>query len=1344
MKKFLGLLLVVTIHNCAVAQNWITISSEATIDCHDQTFDLEIEAESRWTTLCHIECIVAMSYSAIIQKRINGGSWQNVNAATLSQAPLPNTTYQHLVTMSGLPVEAGAEYRAKLTRTGHIDSYVDGGCVSVLPACWGDFPATELVATSDIFTVEWDSPTQLSPTFPNFGNWMNQANVYEICESGDITLSNLTPEGCMLSWAIEVYESSSPFAQCTISNGSGAIPDEIIIPASSICNTTQNGLEWGQSGNSVNIKITWIGSDSDYNIYSGNWEKTFLRNTSPTSSISVGQPDYYSCEGSAVTMTASGPGTLTWLNGSTVENTGTSYSVSNLTQTTTYTVESDQYCTSPATTTLHYAPIPTIDLTPIPSVICASETPLVFQPTVNPTGGTGTWSGMSSCVMNGNSFDPEGNGCNVSGWSYSYGFTSATYTYDLNGCEASESKSITYHKSSPLNLSVTATCSNTEEGSVSISPSGNGPFTNLAWTLPSGTTSPSYGTNSVSQLNSGFGSVTVDDDDGCALIEDFEIEELDAPELDNILAQDITDPICHSAQTPYNQGGTGSTIWGTVDLAWTNGDPNYSILMDGNVVASNITGNSYSMTSLVTGSYDFEIMDDNGCLSDVEGATLFPDVWMNPSIVTSAATCLGIDNGEIQLNITNDNTQTAALSFTYDWSNNSTVNPVTNLSANAELDVTVTTSQGCLLNLFDLEVGSASSPISASISAVSPTCNGVNDGSLTATQTGATSPIYAWSNNVNGALNDDLVDGTYTVTVTETSGTYNGCYDIEQHTLLPAGGDKWQQFTGDQTTASDKIIAMETDDDDNVYVLGQFEDQTKIGLNTVTVGAGATGTGAFIAKYDQCGNLIWTKWTTKNVNNTYDIEPIDIVLNGNEIIVLLATEAAANELLEINGSSGSILLDGDDWVTYSLLTSNGTVACSTKISNGLGSNDVVNDMKINGNTLFLAGKNSSTGEATVFDIDISTCVTTNTANMFVKDLNTNSPNSEFTDIAFGSGNTMYAIGTAHTEFNFTSGTSLIPNGSSDAFVARYYNTNNTPVCSTQVMTGDGIAASGVALTIDDNGDIVIGGNHSENMQNFGNLSTGMNNGFVGRLDGTTLAVDWMHNMDEPSNEISSAECTGVDLDNDNNVIASGNFNGQTARFTTSGSSISAYGTNNQENAWLARFDNGNSGGILSVWSIDGNTEDATSTALSCGEMNCYVGGIYNSDISFYPTSEADLSHAANTNTEAAYIVRFGNIYEELGQFYKDGDQNSIISETSFQLYPNPTNDMATITWEVESDMDTDLQIRVLDVHGRIVSSQTAPQAAGMLNLNLNRNPSGMYFVEIETERDLWREKLIKH
>ena len=71
------------------------------------------------------------------------------------------------------------------------------------------------------------------------------------------------------------------------------------------------------------------------------------------------------------------------------------------------------------------------------------------------------------------------------------------------------------------------------------------------------------------------------------------------------------------------------------------------------------------------------------------------------------------------------------------------------------------------------------------------------------------------------------------------------------------------------------------------------------------------------------------------------------------------------------------------------------------------------------------------------------------------------------------------------------------------------------------------------------------------------------------------------------------------------------------------------------------------------------------------------------------------------------------------------ENQTIVTNLDFKMYPNPANDMITIE-NINSQNNADLTIQILDVSGRVILTDKLVQS-NKLNINLNQFESGVYF-----------------
>ncbi len=160
------------------------------------------------------------------------------------------------------------------------------------------------------------------------------------------------------------------------------------------------------------------------------------------------------------------------------------------------------------------------------------------------------------------------------------------------------------------------------------------------------------------------------------------------------------------------------------------------------------------------------IVKDNACPTNGVQTFSYSILVNGPQflITSSNNTCNNISGAQLSI-ISSNNTN-----HTYLWNNGATTNTISNLSSGI-YTVTATDQNGCVAHQnFELTTNG----IALTSTIINPTCQGINNGAITITTTGGTSPyIYNWS---NGAITKDiqqLASGTYTVIVSDANGCTN-------------------------------------------------------------------------------------------------------------------------------------------------------------------------------------------------------------------------------------------------------------------------------------------------------------------------------------------------------------------------------------------------------------------------------------------------------------------------------------------------------------------------------------------------------------------------------------------
>ncbi|WMX12204.1 T9SS-dependent choice-of-anchor J family protein [Aureispira sp. CCB-E] len=247
-------------------------------------------------------------------------------------------------------------------------------------------------------------------------------------------------------------------------------------------------------------------------------------------------------------------------------------------------------------------------------------------------------------------------------------------------------------------------------------------------------------------------------------------------EIDDIV---VANP-CVTVQLTTTNTTTDASCGGTDGTATSvpsGGAAPYTFLWDAN--AGNQT--TATATGLAAGTYMFTYTDANGISATSSVVISNPNAPVGSASVTSNyngadISCNGLSDGEATVTATGGTGV-----YTYQWdanANNQTTATATGLSAGMYM-VTTTDALSCLT--IDTVVVTEPGVLVASIGTpVNVSCNGGNDGSITTSVSGGTSPyIYAWSNSATTSDLLGLSAGTYSGTITDA----NGCTDVAGGTI---------------------------------------------------------------------------------------------------------------------------------------------------------------------------------------------------------------------------------------------------------------------------------------------------------------------------------------------------------------------------------------------------------------------------------------------------------------------------------------------------------------------------------------------------------------------------------
>lgn len=380
----------------------------------------------------------------------------------------------------------------------------------------------------------------------------------------------------------------------------------------------------------------------------------------------------------------------------------------------------------------------------------------------------------------------------------------------VNGCSAFDIVNITQ----PALLTATHTstdvkCFGENKGSVDLTVTGGTPLYSYLWS--NGAT-----TADLNNVAANVYMVTVTDGRSCKAYDTVTITQ-PAQAMDRTL--DKTDPTCFG----FSNGNTDLTVWGGTPpyvYLWNTGAGsqdltnipagNYSVLItDANACSANaaimlvnppllslssskannlcfgdlsgsinltvsggtlpynyswansdylLSWNIEDLSGLTNDTYYVTVTDAKGC-SRSDSAVITSPAMLTDAITSTDVTTNGGSNGTINLTSAG-----GVLPHSYLWSNNSTAQNLTGLTAGI-YTVTITDFNGCKL-VDTVVISEPASPLTAHVSMTHVTCFGGHDGTMTVEATGGTPPYqYLWSVGDTNTRIENLSAGTYSVIV---------------------------------------------------------------------------------------------------------------------------------------------------------------------------------------------------------------------------------------------------------------------------------------------------------------------------------------------------------------------------------------------------------------------------------------------------------------------------------------------------------------------------------------------------------------------------------------------------
>ena len=226
---------------------------------------------------------------------------------------------------------------------------------------------------------------------------------------------------------------------------------------------------------------------------------------------------------------------------------------------------------------------------------------------------------------------------------------------------------------------------------------------------------------SINNLLAGTYILTITDDNNCSIDTSITIANTSGPVVG---LNSITDPTCHNGND------------GEIDVIITGGNQPYQIYWNPNQYAQNTT-----LSNLSAGEYIISVIDQVGCaVSDTFTVNEAPAIII--SNVTTNSTC-GICDGTATATISGGN---IGSTFNTIWSDGSSGNLASNLCPGV-YSVTTSDNNGCS-KTEEFFISDDGLNITETINSISPSCPDLNDGSISISVSGGTSPYnYLWVND---------------------------------------------------------------------------------------------------------------------------------------------------------------------------------------------------------------------------------------------------------------------------------------------------------------------------------------------------------------------------------------------------------------------------------------------------------------------------------------------------------------------------------------------------------------------------------------------------------------------
>ncbi len=331
-------------------------------------------------------------------------------------------------------------------------------------------------------------------------------------------------------------------------------------------------------------------------------------------------------------------------------------------------------------------------------------------------------------------------------------------------------------------------------------------------------------TKTISGLAAGSYSVTVTDSKGCSFALSAGVSQPAAALTATIaVTQQV---LCFGAPT------------GAIDLQPANGTPPYSFYWSNGNTSEDLAGAG-------AGTYTVTLTDANGCTILASATIGQPSGALVPlAQISQLIDCYNNPTGAIDLSVT-----MGTPPYAYLWSNGATSQDIASLNAGT-YTVTVTDANGCTASL-SVVMAQPLSPLSASAHTTAANCLFGSGGTITTFVNGGTAPyVFNWSNGATSQNLQQLLAGSYTVTITDARGcNTTAVYSIADNSIFHAVA------TGPTEVCIGELVTLSADSIPGVVYQWYLNGQPLQGANSFTFTTPAAGSYTVIVA-NACGSYV--------------------------------------------------------------------------------------------------------------------------------------------------------------------------------------------------------------------------------------------------------------------------------------------------------------------------------------------------------------------------------------------------------------------------------------------------------------------------------------------------------